>query len=393
MIASENVLSPVARSTLDSDFNHRYAEGDICSREYQGAKYIDELEEIVVDLAKKVFKSNYIEHRAISGALANMAVYYGLTKPGQSTFSLQVPNGAHISFREFGTAGARGLKVFSIPFDIDQMNIDMELLREEIGNVKPNIITLGGSLFLFPHPVKEIRKACDELGTKTSIHYDGAHVLGLIAGGQFQDPLGEGADVVTGSTHKTFPGPQGALMATNNEKVYRKISRAIFPGLVSNHHLGRMAPLAITLLETLEFGKEYAKQIISNAQKLAKVLDELGLDVLAKEYGYTKSHQVAVNVIEYGGGARNAVKLENVDIIANKNLIPGDHVDACGDPSGLRLGVQELTRFGMKEPQMETVAQLITDTIMNKKNEDDIKKGVARLVSEFPEPCFCFHFE
>ncbi|MHA1681565.1 MAG: serine hydroxymethyltransferase [Promethearchaeota archaeon] len=388
LIASENVVSPVARSLIENDFNHRYAEGDIGSREYQGARYIDELETIVVKYVKQLFKCKFVEHRAISGAIANMAVYFGLGKPGDDILSLQVPNGAHISFREFGTAGARGLKVHDIPFDASKMNIDLDKLIVEIEAVKPKIITLGGSLFLFPHPVKEIKNACEPYGTM--VHYDSAHVLGLIAGGQFQDPLGEGADVMTGSSHKTFPGPQGALMLTNDKKVYRRVSRAIFPGLVSNHHLGRMAPLAVTLFEMMEFGKDYAIQTIKNAKKLGKVLDDLGLAVVAKDLGYTESHQIVVDVVDHGGGLIVARKLEDANIIANKNLIPCDDVGCVEDPSGIRLGVQELTRMGMAEAEMEVVGDLLASVLLDREPAAAVKGKVLKLVQEFNVPRYCF---
>ncbi|MBD3188160.1 serine hydroxymethyltransferase [Candidatus Bathyarchaeota archaeon] len=391
LIASENVLSPIARSLIDSDFNHRYAEGDIGHREYQGAQFIDELETIVVRLSKELFESAHVEHRAISGALSNMATYYALSKPGNHIFALEVPSGAHISFREFGTAGARGLEVHDIPFDHEKMNIDLDKFIPMIEKVEPAIITLGGSLFLFPHPVRQIKKACSTLETK--IHYDGAHVLGLIAGKEFQDPLKEGADVVTGSTHKTFPGPQGALMLMNEKKVYKKVSRAIFPGLVSNHHLGRMAPLAITLLEMLEFGKVYAKQTVSNAKTLGKVVDDLGLQVLARNQGYTESHQIVIDIQECGGGKRTAVALEQAGIIANKNLIPCDDVNCVDDPSGLRLGVQEITRMGMKETEMEQVGELLASIMLKREKKEQVREKVKKLVSLFNDPQFCFKLD
>lgn len=388
MIASENVVSPLARSLLDSDFNHRYAEGDIGAREYQGSRFIDELETIVVDLAKQLFGSVHVEHRAISGALANMAVYYGLGKPGQKVCTLRVPEGAHISFREFGTAGARGLEVLNIPFDKDRMNIDVDAFTTLIEKERPHIVTLGGSLFLFPHPVKEVRKACDVVGTR--LHYDGAHVLGLIAGKRFQDPLREGAHVVTGSTHKTFPGPQGALMLSNEDRIHHKLSKAIFPGLVSNHHLGRMAPLAVTLAEMIEFGEDYAAQIVRNAKVLAKTLDDAGLEVLARDHGYTESHQVVLDVVKEGGGKEVAVRLERAGIIANKNLLPCDEVSCVHDPAGIRLGVQELTRFGMKEAEMGIVGAWIAGIITKQRDEASVAEEIKRFLKDFNIPKYCY---
>lgn len=206
LIASENSISNLAKSLSYSDFAHRYAEGVVYHREYQGQKYQDEIEQITVNSVKNLFSCEYADVRAVSGTTANIAIYYGLCKRNDPMFSLFVPNGAHISMRKFGGAGLRGLKIFDIPFDYENYNIDMDLFGNLILGVKPVLITLGASVFLFPHPVKEIKEICTE--TDTLIHYDGSHVLGLIAGGEFQDPLGEGADLLMGSTHKTFPAPQ-----------------------------------------------------------------------------------------------------------------------------------------------------------------------------------------
>ena len=210
--------------------------------------------------------------------------------------------------RKFGGAGLRGLKIFDIPFDYDKYNIDMDLFGNLILGIKPKLITLGASVFLFPHPVKEIKEICEE--TNTLIHYDGSHVLGLIAGGEFQDPLGEGADVLMGSTHKTFPGPQGAVICTNKEVLIHQIAKGIFPGTVSNHHLHRLPPLSIVCEEMMHFGKAYAKQTIKNAQAFAVTLDKMGFKVIGKQLGYTKSHQVLLDLSEYGKGLKNVTLLD-----------------------------------------------------------------------------------
>ncbi|MFX1311432.1 MAG: serine hydroxymethyltransferase, partial [Promethearchaeota archaeon] len=355
LIASENVLSRTAESISYSDFAHRYAEGVVYHREYQGQRYQDEIEQIAIDSVKNLFGCKFVDVRCPTGTTANIAVYYGLCNYGDKIFTLSVPNGAHISMRKFGGAGLRGLKIFDIPFDNDRYNIDMDLFGNLILGIKPDLITLGASVFLFPHPITEIKKICEDIGT--IIHYDGSHVFGLIAGGEFQNPLSEGADVLMGSTHKTFPGPQGAIICTNDESLFHNIERGIFPGTVSNHHLHRLPPLAIVCEEMSKFGKNYARQIIKNAKAFAAELDRKGFKVLGKKLGYTESHQILVDLSEYGKGLKNAQLLEKADIITNKNLIHSDEVNFASNPSGIRLGVQEMTHLGMKEPEFKIIAE------------------------------------
>jgi glycine hydroxymethyltransferase len=384
MIASENMMSKAAQQLIVSDFEHRYAEGLIGERGYQGQKFQDEIEQIAVDLTKELFGTDFADVRCPTATTLNLAIFLGLAKANHDYYSLTVPSGAHISFRKFGGAGCRGLNIHDIPYDNDNFNIDVEKFTEEILTVKPRLITLGGSVYLFPHPVKEIAAVCKEAGT--ILHYDGSHVLGLIAGGEFQQPMAEGADVMIGSTHKTFPGPQGAIAVTNNKKYFKKIQRAIFPGLVSNHHLWRLAPLAVTLLEMKKYGKVYAKQTISNAKALATALDKVGINVLAKKFGFTQSHQVVVDVSEYGGGSEAATNLELANIICNKNLLVQDDISVAFDsPSGLRLGTQELTRIGMKEADMKSVADFYGRIIINKEDPLKVKSEITAFRQQFPQ--------
>lgn len=392
LIASENTPSKAVENVSYSDFAHRYAEGVVGHREYQGQKYQDEIEEIAVQKASNLFNAKFADVRCPTATIANIAIYYGLTKRKESIFTLSVPNGAHISMRKFGGAGLRGLKIFDIPFDYEKYNIDMDLFGNLILGLKPKLITLGASVFLFPQPVREIREICNE--TNTIIHYDGSHVLGLIAGGQFQNPLEEGADVLMGSTHKTFPGPQGAIIATNNEKLFHKIEKGIFPGTVSNHHLHRLPPLAVSCEEMRLFGSKYAKQVIINAQSFARSLNERGFKVLGKELGYTKSHQILLDLSEYGNGLKNAELLEEANIITNKNLIHGDTIGTdTYDPSGMRLGSQEMTHFGMKEPEFEQIAEFFERLIIKEEPVERIKNEVVEMRKKYIKIHYSFDVE
>lgn len=387
MIASENVTSPLVRQILSSDLGHRYAEGQVGHRFYQGCGFVDTIEAKAIELAKDVFKAPHVNVQPISGVNCNIAAFFATAEPGDKLLALAVPSGGHISHAKYSAAGIRGLKIYTHPFDNSKMNIDADAMIKEIRRLKPKVVMFGASLFLFPHPVKEAREACDEVGA--SIVYDAAHVAGLIAGGEFQDPLREGADVVTASTHKTFPGPQGGIILCT-EKWAKDIDEAVFPGTVSNFHLHHKAGLAVALAEMKQFGRAYARQTVKNAQALAAYMDEAGFRILCKDLGYTRSHQVAVDVSKIGGGETIAKKLEKANIIANKNLFPWDHVNGTDNPSGIRLGTQELTRLGMKEPEMKEVARLLKRVAIDREEPEKVKKDVILLKSQYQTVQYCF---
>ena len=384
LIASENITSTSVREALASDLSHRYAEGLSGCRLYEGCKYVDQIEDITVDLSKRIFKAEHANVQPVSGVVANLATFFALANFNDRIMALEVPVGGHISHANVSAAGVRGLKVTPHPFDENKMNIDPDAMKKEILEKKPKIVLLGGSVFLFPHPVKEAREAADEVGAK--VMYDGAHVLGLIAGGRFQDPLKEGADVVAGSTHKTFPGPQGGIILCK-EDISRKIDDAVFPGVVSNHHLHHLAALGIATAEMLEFGSAYADQIIKNAKALAQNLYELGFNVLCEDLGFTESHQVAMDVSNLGDVAKLAKELEANNIILNKNLLPWDDVNRSDDPSGIRIGTQEITRRGLKESHMSEVAEFIKRVAMNGEN---VKDEVTEFISQYNKVHYAF---
>jgi len=389
MIASENVTSGTVRALLCSDLSHRYAEGTVGHRYYQGCDHIDVIEGKAISHAKKLFDAEHVNVQPISGVNANMAAFFALTEPEETLIALSVPHGGHISHARYSAAGIRKLHVENHPFDSKEMNIDADKMVRIIRKVEPKLIVFGASLFLFPHPVSEARDAANEVGAK--IMYDAAHVLGLIAGKQFQDPLKEGADVMTGSTHKTFPGPQGAIILCKSD-IAHKIDHAVFPGTVSNHHLHHVAGLAVSLVEMIEFGEDYAKQTVSNAKELASRLYELGLNVICEEKGFTESHQVVLDVSEHGSGSNVAKELEQANIIANKNLLPWDDVDYSDYPSGIRLGTQELTRIGMRKSEMVEVADLIKRVIVDK-DIDKVKTKVIGFRKEYQNAHYCFDGE
>jgi glycine hydroxymethyltransferase len=384
LIASENITSISVREALASDLSHRYAEGLPGERLYEGCEFIDQIENMTIDLSKKLFKAEHSNVQPVSGVVANIAAFFALSNHGDRMMALEVPVGGHISHAKVSAAGIRGLKVSPHPFDQQRMNIDPEAMKKDIIEKKPKIVLLGGSLFLFPHPVEDAREAADEVGAQ--VMYDGAHVLGLICGGKFQDPLAEGADLLVGSTHKTLPGPQGGIILCTDE-LKDIIDEAVFPGVVSNHHLHHLAALGIALAEMLEFGQDYADQIVRNAKSLAQNLHELGFNVLCEDLGFTESHQVAMDVSNIGSAAKMAKTLETNNIILNKNLLPWDDVNRSDNPSGIRVGTQELTRRGLKESHMAEVAEFIKKVAIDGK---EVKSEVSDFMSPYNTVYYAF---
>ena len=398
LIASENVPSPAVREAIISDFGNRYAEGWPGERVYAGCTYIDEVEVQCMDLAKRLFNAEFADVRPISGVVANLAIYSAFSNPGDVMIAPSIPAGGHISHgkkEHSGTAGlVHGLEIEFFAFDPEEMNIDVEKTKAKVQELDkqgklPKIAMFGGSVFLFPHPVKELADFLK--GYNIHINYDAAHVAGLIAGGQFQDPLREGVDTMTMSTHKTLFGPQGGLVLAF-EKDADAIKKATFPGLTSSHHIHHMAGKAVTFAEALEFGKDYASQTIKNAKSLALELDNLGFKVLGEKMGYTNSHQTVVNVLEYGDGGKIEADLEKANIIVNRQLIPGDLKAKRNymSPGGIRLGTSEITRLGMKESEMQQIASLIKQVIIDKKDPKEITSQVIDFRKDYQKTEYCF---
>lgn len=397
MIASEGLKSPAVNQMLDlsHDLDCRYAEGEndsqghVKRRYYQGQKYMSQIEDYATDIMKSLFHTTWADVRLVSGTHANLATFKGLSLASKNNKMVVTPLscGAHISHDYTGLAGnILGLDNINHVYNIDEFNIDAEKSAYVIRAAKPGIVTFGGSLFLFPHPIKELREVCEEVGAY--IAYDASHVLGLIAGGQFQDPLREGADFITSSTHKTFPGPQGGVIMGSPtspalEKAVKKIQFAIFPLSASSTHLGRLPALGIAALEMKLFGAELARQIVKNAQTAGQYLCENGVKVLAENKGFTKSHQIAVDIRSFGGGNKIAQDLEDANIILNKNLLPYDDQSSKENPSGLRIGFQDVTRRGFRESDVKHLCDLMLDVIKGKRKPSEVKGDVLALKKKF----------
>jgi glycine hydroxymethyltransferase len=391
MIASENIISPMVARAVNSDLHGRYAEGLPGKRYYQGCEDFDTIESLGLESARRVFSCRFANIQSTSGTVSNMAALKALAMPGDTITAVSTADGGHISHARMGAVGVRGLNLVTYPWDIDRMEPDIDAACALIRETEPQLALFGQSVFLFPTPLQEMADAAHEVGAK--VMYDGAHVLGLIAGGQFQDPLHEGADVMTGSSHKTFPGPQGGfvLSDSDDEKFHKKLNSSIFPGTCSSYHLHHVAGKVVALAEFEAFGSEYARDIVANAKSLGAALAAEGFDVLAEERGYTASHQVLTRHggPDSGAGRRAAATLEDAGIITNMNMLPGD-TKAMSGPSGLRLGVPELTRVGMGADEMQDVARFFARALIAEGEITTVKRDVIEFKSRFQTVKYCF---
>ena len=386
LIASENIVSKTVSKLSGSDFAHRYAEGHPGERYYQGTEYIDKIESDLRNDFKTLFRSARADVRPISGTNANEAVFSSFINPGDIVMVNSTPGGGHISHHLAGSVGKFTKNVIDFPLAADGFHIDVDRAKDLIRICKPKMLIFGKSLFLFPEPVHEFRDICNEY--KIHIVYDAAHVLGLISGGKFQDPFSEGVFIMTGSTHKTFFGTQRGVILSNMGMIdWQKVDKGAFPGSSSNHHLDTLVGLAVATQEMISFGKGYSGQVVINARALGKALHRKGFKVMAQEYDFTESHQVAVDVKDYGGGKMVANLLKENDIILNMNILPHEPLRNVTNPDGIRIGVQEMTRVGMKEEEMDRIAAFIAECILQGL---EVREEVNRLRKDYAEVCFSF---
>ncbi len=391
LLAPEAPTSPTVRALLSSEIGTRAAEGHIgrVNRWFAGTQYIDDVESLCVELLKLAFRCRYADHRLMGSMLGNMAVYHAMTQPGDVIMSAAQPFGGHSSNRLDGPAGMRGLKIVDIPFDPIELEVDLVEFAKVARQAQPRLVVMGMSMTLFPLPVREMSSIIAEWGGK--FVFDGAHQAGLIAGGQFQDPLTEGAVVLTGSAGKTFSGPQSGMILWNDPALTKPLADTIFPVLAATHQVNRVAALAVAAAEMLEYGNFYMAQIVKNSQALGKALDERGIPVIGAKRGYSQTHQVIANVKQFGGGLEVAHRLAKANLITNKNLVPGDQPKDWDRPSGLRMGTIEVTRLGMREADMATIADFFFRVLV--KNESP--EGVAKDVVDFrlPQQTLYYNFD
>ncbi len=359
LISSENFASPETRSYLSTDLSNRYSARD---HYYRGTKYADDIEDLAMKVAKKLYRARFADVRAISGHTCSLIVFMSLLHPENKIVTCPPEYGGYPGSSELGLGPLLSLKNLYFPYDPNKMNIIPDETRSLLTSEKPEMTVFGSSYIPFPYKIKESLPD-DYQGFRV---YDGSHVMGLIAGGRFQDPLREGSSILMGSTHKSLFGPQGGLILSNDEEVFSKIDAKVAPGIVDNIHWNRVAALTFAMIELLKFGERYAGQVIRNSKALATSLDELGIPVKSKNYGFTESHQVILN-FDKERSVKVANLLQELDIITD---------------TGIRLGTSEVTRRGMKEKEMQKIADILSDAIKGKSSKAEIRRRVHKLTGE-----------
>ena len=352
-----NVMNPRAEAALARGLGSRPSLGYPGDKYEMGLEAIEEIEVIAAELAAQVFGARYAEIRVASGALANLYGFMALAKPGDSIIAPPGSIGGHVTHHADGCAGLYGLTTHAAPIDADGYTIDITALRDLAHAVRPKIITVGGSLNLFPHPVAEVRKVADEVGAK--VLFDAAHQCGIIAGGVWANPLVEGAHLMTMSTYKSLGGPAGGLIVTNDAEIAQRLDAIAFPGLTANFDAAKSAALALTLLDWRDHGHAYAKAMVDLARALAQELVNLGLPVFAADKGATQSHQFAIEAAAFGGGQAASKKLRKAGFLACGIGLPLPPVP--GDLNGLRIGTPELVRRGVTPADAPALAALIAE--------------------------------
>src|SRR3546814_447831 len=293
--------------------------------------------------------------RVAAGALANLYGFMATCRPGDAIIAPPAAIGGHVTHHAAGCAGLYGLTTHPAPVDADGYTVDLAALRKLAKEVRPKLITTGGSLNLFPHPVAAVREIADAVGAK--LLFDAAHQCGIIAGGAWGDPLAEGAHLMTMSTYKSLGGPAGGLIVTNDAELAERLDAIAYPGLTANFDAAKSAALALTLLDWREHGRAYAAKMIAVAQAFATALDAEGLPVFAQKRGFTRSHQFAVEAASWGGGQAASKKLREAGFLACGIGLPIAPV--AGDVNGLRIGTPELVRWGVGEDGVPELARLM----------------------------------
>jgi glycine hydroxymethyltransferase len=374
-----NVMNPRAEAALASGLGSRPSLGYAGGKYEMGLEAIEEIEVIAADLACKVFGSRFAEVRVGSGALANLYAFIATCQPGDSIIVPPSSIGGHITHRPGGAAGLYGLDIHECPIDAANFTIDLDALAELAERVRPKLITIGASLNLLPHPVASVRAIADQVGAY--VLFDAAHACGMFAGGIWPSPLAEGADLMTMSTYKSLGGPAAGLVLTNNASLAARVDAIAYPGLTANFDAGKTAALAITLLDWLDFGHDYALTMTSTASALATSLAALDVPVHSAGGCFTTSHQFAVDATRWGGGHEASLTLRRANLLACAIGLPG-----LGEMGGLRLGTPEIVRWGLTAADMHELAALITAGLSGE------PESVAPRTSEFRQRFTSLHF-
>ncbi len=379
-----NVMNPKAEAALASGLGSRPSLGYPGDKYEMGLEGIERIEVIAAELAAEIFAARYAEIRVASGAIANLYAFMMAAKPGDRIIVPPPAIGGHVTHHMAGCAGRYGLDIHAAAIDAEGYTVDLDALRAQAHALRPRLITIGGSLNLFPHPVRELRRIADEVGAL--LLFDAAHLCGMIAGRTWPHPLEEGAHLMTMSTYKSLGGPASGLIVTNDPAIAEKLDAIAFPGLTANFDAAKSAALAITLLDWKDHGRAYAAAMVATARALAEQLLALGIPVFTTGRGVTLSHQFAIEAATFGGGQQAAKKLRGARILACGIGLPIAGVE--GDMNGLRLGTPEIVRWGMTVDDMPELASLIARGLRG----NDGGEQVAADVTAFRQRFRTLHF-
>jgi glycine hydroxymethyltransferase len=388
LVPSENYVSRAVREANGSVFTNKYSEGYPGKRYYGGQTYTDEVERIAIDRTKKLFGANFANVQPLSGAPANVAMYFALLNPGDTILGMDLSHGGHLTH---GHPVTHIAKVFNFVRykmkDPKTGEIDFDELRAVALREKPKMILAGFSAYPRELPYKRFVEIANEIGAITVA--DMAHIAGLIAGKSARNPFDDGFDVMTTTTHKTLRGPRGGLILTReNEEYAKKIDKAVFPGLQGGPHMNLVAGKAVAFKEALHPSfHTYTEQILKNAKAMEEVFHREGIPMVT---GGTSNHLILADVassLQIGGKEAQAV-LDEVGLSLNMNSI-ADDTRPPTDPSGIRFGTPALTTRGMKEAEAVAIAKCMIDTLRTPKNENrkaEIKQRVREIALAFPVP-------
>jgi glycine hydroxymethyltransferase len=374
-----NVMNPKAEAALASGLGSRPSLGYPGDKYEMGLEGIERIEVIAAELAAETFAARYAEIRVPSGAIANLYAFIMAAKPGDRVIVPPPAIGGHATHHMAGCAGRYGLEVHSAAVAADGYTVDLAALRDQAHALRPRLITIGGSLNLFPHPVRELRAIADEVGAL--LLFDAAHVCGVIAGGAWPNPLEEGAHLMTMSTYKSLGGPASGLIVTNDPQIAEKLDAIAFPGLTANFDAAKSASLAIALLDWKDHGRAYAAAMVATAQALAGNLVEMGIPVFSTAQGITASHQFAIEAAPFGGGQKAAKKLRQANILSCGIGLPIAPVD--GDMNGLRIGTPEIVRWGMTAEDMPALASLVARGLRSNESGEQLAAEVTAFRQRF----------
>ncbi len=378
--AGTNVMNPRAAAMLGRSLGNRPSLGYPGDKYEMGMEHAERIEVVADALVRRLFKAPFAEIRVGSGALANLYVFMATCRPGDCIMAFPPEMGGHVTHHRAGAAGLYGLEIHSVPYDAARMAIDLDRLRAEAKRLRPKVITVAGSLCLFPYDVAAVRGIADEIGAY--VLYDAAHMAGLIAGGRFQQPLAEGAQLMTCSTYKAFGGPPSGLVMTTDAELARRIDQIAYPGLTANFDLGKTAALAMSVLDLLAHGPAYAEACIANARALGEAMAAEGLPMHGVAgRGPTESHHLALHAASFGGGQTASKRLARANLLLCGIGLPIAAVE--GDLNGVRIGTQEITRFGMTPAEMPQIARLIARVLKGNEAPEQVKGDVIEFRRAF----------